>query len=88
MSDKIIEPDPDGGYRKEPRVGLLALLVMALLWIGFLTTGSPDWTSVMAGLGTGAMLMAWGMEVTGNKTPDFMKPRKRAHQWPPRDWSQ
>lgn len=88
MSNLPIEPDHDGKYRHAPRVGLWACLVLAALWIGFLTTGAPDWTSVLAGLATGAMLMAWGLDAAGNKTPDFMKPRKRVHQWPPKGWFQ
>lgn len=79
----IIEPDPDGKWRKEPRVFLRGAIIITLVWVGYLYSYSPDWTGIFLGFGTGACFTAWALEVTGNKVPEFMKPGPKA---PPPPW--
>lgn len=46
-----------------------ALVVIALLWAGYLYSFVPDWTAIALGVGTGGVLVAWAIEITGNKVP-------------------
>lgn len=43
---------------------------IALLWAGCLYFGLLDRVSVLLGLGTGAILATWAIEVTGNRVPE------------------
>lgn len=82
----IIEPDPDGGYRKEPRVFLWAGIAIAFVWATYLMNNTPDWWGIIVGIGTGLLIASWGSAVDDGKTVDYFKPRKRVHPWPPKDW--
>ena len=81
-----IEPDPDGGYKPAPRVFLWAGIGLAFVWVMFLINHTPDWYSFSVGALSAGMFVAWVTEITGNKVPDFMKPSRRVHPWPPRHW--
>lgn len=64
----IIDHDP-----KEPNKGTTpwlwpaVVVMLLLLWSGYLVTQTPDWLAVGLGFGTGAVLVAWAIEATGNK---------------------
>jgi hypothetical protein len=83
---KIIEPDPDGGYKPAPKVWVAAWIILILMWAGFLFSFAVDWKAVILGFGTGLIFTGWAVDITGNKTPEFMKsPRKTGQpEWPPR----
>ena len=49
-----------------------AFAILGVLWAGYLYYYSPDWLSIMLGVGTGCLLAGFAISVTGNKTPDFM----------------
>lgn len=54
-------------------------LVVALAWAGYLYFHPFDWWSVAIGIGTGCMLTAWAMDMTGGKVPESWrsKPPRR-----------
>lgn len=43
---------------------------VALLWVAGFYFEFLDRTSILLGLGTGAMLATWAIEITGNKVPE------------------
>lgn len=47
----------------------LVAAIIALLWAWYFYFQPFDWTSIALGLGTGVVLTAWAIEVTGNKIP-------------------
>ncbi|OCP36732.1 hypothetical protein BC360_05080 [Ensifer sp. LC163] len=44
--------------------------ILAVGWAGYLHAFTFDWTSIALGAGTGAVIMAWAIEITGNKVPE------------------
>jgi hypothetical protein len=55
-------------------------LIVSLLWVGSWYFGLiRDWHSLMLGLGTGAVIAAWAIDVTGGKIPSSWrsKPPRR-----------
>lgn len=58
-------------YEKRPtnRIWWAAWTIVALLWFGQWYSGF-DWPQIMLGVGTGAILAAWAIEITGNKVPE------------------
>lgn len=36
-----------------------------------------DWVSAIAGVGSGAVLATWAIEITGNKTPESWRGKSR-----------
>lgn len=49
--------------------------LIALLWAGYFYFNTPEWWPLFLGLGTGAMLATWAIEITGNKWPFSEPPR-------------
>lgn len=60
------EPPVDRG----PGPWRVVVPVVVVLWIGYLWYMPFDWASIALGLGTGIVLTAWVIEITGNKAPD------------------
>jgi multisubunit Na+/H+ antiporter MnhE subunit len=48
-------------------------LILIVLWIWKLIEGSLDWQSVAIGVWTGIFVTTWAIELTGNKTPNWMR---------------
>ncbi|ESZ50971.1 hypothetical protein X730_12035 [Mesorhizobium sp. L103C565B0] len=44
--------------------------IIGLLWASNLYFGLIDKMSVLLGLGTGAVLATWAIEITGNRAPE------------------
>jgi hypothetical protein len=58
--------------REKPKDGMWWLypagfLMLAIAWIGLFAFETVSWVSLALGLGTGIMVTAWVVEVTGNK---------------------
>lgn len=47
----------------------VAFAVFGLLWVGTLLTETIIWPQVMLGVGSGALLTAWAMDMTGGEVP-------------------
>lgn len=47
--------------------------MLMVLWIGYFWIGDYDWPSVALGTSTGLFIAIWGIAVTGNKTPKWMR---------------
>lgn len=60
------EPDIDR------RPGPWKWVALALLagWAGYLYSFPIDWRSIALGVMTGAGIVAWAIDITGNKTPE------------------
>lgn len=59
------EQKPDRG----PGPWRIVFPIIAVGWAGSLYFGMVQWHSVALGIGTGCVLTAWAIEVTGNKIP-------------------
>ena len=44
-------------------------LCIGLVWAGYLYFNRPDWWALAVGAGTGLILAAWAIDVTGGKVP-------------------
>lgn len=42
-------------------------VMLFLFWVGYLVTETPNWLSLGLGFVTGGLLIAWAIELTGNK---------------------
>lgn len=60
------EPKVDRG----PGPWRLVLPIIGLAWIWYLYFMPFDWPSIALGLMTGGGIVAWAIDVTGNKVPD------------------
>lgn len=73
-----IEHDPD-----EPKIDRSSFpywqgfVVVGLLWAGYLYSFEFQWLPIALGLGTGVMLTAWAIEITGNKVPQSWRTKPR-----------
>lgn len=47
--------------------------MIGLQWAGYLYFREFDWWSIALGGGTGLIFAIWAIEITGNKTPEWMK---------------
>lgn len=45
------------------------LPLIALAWCGYLYSFEVHWASIALGVMTGAGIVAWAIDITGNKTP-------------------
>lgn len=55
--------------------------IIAALWFGTWFFFGFNWHQLALGFGTGGVLATWAIEVTGNKTPEWMgSPRRRDGQ--------
>lgn len=65
---KLIEHDPNEFKRDWtwPSAGIL----LGIIWVGFLLTQPFDWYSFALGGLTIGLLVAWAIDVTGNKVPE------------------
>lgn len=74
---KQIDHDPhEPKLDRSTRIYWIAWSVVALLWIAQWYAGGIVWDQIMLGIGTGGVLTAWAIEITGNKVPDSWR-RKR-----------
>lgn len=70
----FIEHDPE-----EPKIDRgpgpwkIVLPLIAIFWVGNLYYFPIDWRSVALGLMTGGGIVAWAIDITGNKVPDWWK---------------
>lgn len=64
------EPPRD---RSGPKVYWITFIFLAVLWLITLATGSLSWGTVLLGVWTGAFVAAWAIDMTGNKTPKWMR---------------
>lgn len=69
---KLIEHEPDE-KRPDNRIFWIAGAILALIWFGHLAFFDLDWRSVVLGAATGFFVTAWGIEVSGNKLPDWWR---------------
>ncbi len=66
-----IEHDPnEPKIDRSMKIYWIAAIVLALLWIGQWYFDGFDWEQIMLGLGTGILLTAWAIDVSGNKIPE------------------
>lgn len=56
--------------RKFPAPWILLAVLIAIFWSNQWYFRGIDWPQIMLGVGTGAVLASWAIEVTGNKVPD------------------
>lgn len=64
------EPPPD---RTGNGIYWAAFLGLVFIWIASLATMTIDWHSFVLGGSTGLFIGIWGIAVTGNKTPKWMR---------------
>jgi hypothetical protein len=78
MAVKQIEHDQQEFTRKRERPfsWWIPAIVLALVWFGYLYHRSPDWWSIWLGIGTGALIAAWGMDM------DLEAKKKSARHFP------
>lgn len=62
--------------KKEPPIWTMLLIMMSLGWFGYFSNNAPDWWGISLAIATGASLAGWAIEITGNKVPDFMAPKR------------
>ncbi len=67
------EPKVDRG----PGPWRLVLPIIGLGWIWYLYFMPLDWPSIALGLMTGGGIVAWAIDVTGNKVPDSWRKSPR-----------
>lgn len=63
------EPKIDRG----PGPWKIAVPVLVGVFVLNVLTRDIDWVSLMLGVAIGGLLVAWAIDITGNKVPDFMK---------------
>lgn len=71
----VIEHDPDEPPRDTSgnTVYWASAFVLAALWAAYFLIGEYDWKSIALGVGTGAIIAIWAIEITGNKVPKWMR---------------
>lgn len=64
---------------KRPGYGIYWVLGGFLTFSGttYFLTQTPDWWAIGLGGGFGMVLATWAIEITGNKAPAWMSPRRR-----------
>lgn len=50
----------------------LGWALVALAWLGTWYSTGFDWHQIALGAYTGLMLACWGIEITGNKVPEWL----------------
>lgn len=50
-----------------------AFAVLAFIWVASLMTSQIDWHSFVLGGSSGLFLGIWGIAITGNKVPKWMR---------------
>jgi hypothetical protein len=67
-----INHDPEEpAIDRSNRTWWAALIMVIIIWGGYLAFNSPDWWAIAVGGFTGIMLTAWAIETTGNKLPPW-----------------
>lgn len=56
---------------------IVVWVILALLWLEQLAWEVTDWRSIGMGFATGIILVAFAVEVSGNKSPFSPRPHKR-----------
>lgn len=65
-----MEIDHNPNEKRPPRWFWWAVFAaLALLWIVVILTEAVEWSQVALGLGTGALVAGWAMELTGGEVP-------------------
>lgn len=66
-----IDHDPNEPKIDRSKGGWLSTFaVLGLAWAGYIYSFDVDWYLAAGAAATGAAVMAWAMEYTGNKVPD------------------
>jgi hypothetical protein len=67
--DRTIE---HSDYEKRPTntVWWVLWVIIGLVWLGTWRYDGFDWEQIALGFFTGGVLVAWAIEITGNKVPD------------------
>lgn len=75
MANPVIDHDPDEPPPDTSGNGIYwaAFAALLLLWIGYLALIPIDWHSLVLGAASGLFLGIWGIAVTGNKVPRWMR---------------
>ena len=69
-----IDHDPnEPKFDRGPGPWRWVLPLIAVVVIANIATREIDWVSVCLGLLVGGAIVAWAIDITGNKVPDFMK---------------
>lgn len=77
----IIDHNPDE-TRPTNTIWWIAWGIVALLWIWFLTYREFNRDALALGFITGMFFAIWGIEITGNKLPEWMIPRPKKRYLP------
>jgi hypothetical protein len=77
---KLIEHDPNENRPQSNSVWWVLWPLIGLQWVGYLYFQPADWWGLALGLGTGAILATWAVEMTGNKVPSWMAGSSRRHR--------
>lgn len=74
-----IDHDRDEPPRDRSGMGLYwaNLAVLTILWIWMLSSEALDWKSLALGAWSGLFVATWGIEMTGNKAPRWMRTSAR-----------
>lgn len=72
---KLVE-HKESEERPSNAIWWFTLAILALLWSGYLYFHEFEWLPVALGGYTGMALATWAIEITGNKTPEFMKTKR------------
>lgn len=67
------EPKVDRG----PGPWKSVFVILILGWAWFLYFRPFDWPAIALGIGTGGGIVAWAIEITGNKIPDSWRSKSR-----------
>lgn len=70
-----IEHDHDEPPRNKFGNGIYwaCLGILVFMWTTYLFAKTPDWWAIALGGSSGLFVAIWAMEITGNKTPEWMK---------------
>lgn len=69
---KIIDHDPNE-KRKTDGIWCVLWPALAVMWFGTWYLLHIDWHQVALGAFTGMTFASWAIDVTGNKTPNWMR---------------
>ena len=64
--------------KKGPPIWIMAWIMLAVFWVGHLYYKTFDWSNFVMGFLTAGILVGWAVDLTDNKVPDFMKPKRRS----------
>ncbi|WP_273773288.1 hypothetical protein [Brucella intermedia] len=66
-----IEHDPnEPKIDRSMKIYWIAGGLLSLAWLHQLVFEVPDWGQLLLGIGTGCVLAAWAIEISGDKVPE------------------